>query len=349
MNEMQKKARIKVVAYGLSYLVENRRAMSRKELFAAVRGQTLTYHEVDKKGWQQPVLDRLIEQQLLKSTDDGELKTYSIDNEQSVRLVLENYEAGGTALAAFVFPNEVPMQDLRRIAGAAEIALESMEKTDPTNDPELVQKAADDLQRLLDAGLKLPQGKTLDAAVIDETRRRAALAPVAMPVPPGALPPEANELVTELHSQRVLLTKLHALVDNIEGGLVALSEALAAKMVPAINHMYERVSRVDEATSGVKKRLDAIDDRMVSMQQASEAQASRTKDIVALGTTLSESMKSLDETISRLTAVVQHSDRDRLAELVTRFDRMMQESESLRQMLLDVATTPGTTNGVARP
>ena len=116
MSEEQKRIRIELTFAGIERLYNTPNTpRSRKDFFAAPgrpedysAGRKLAYlKEMQAKPWQQAVLKRLVEAEIIRATSEFE-QLYIIGDEARANLVISDHEKGGLILSHFVFPNEVP-------------------------------------------------------------------------------------------------------------------------------------------------------------------------------------------------------------------------------------------------
>lgn len=179
MKESAKLARIKTSYEGLLFLLEEKRPVTRKELFQ-VSQKDAKDPEVLKAAtsgaWRKAYAQRLVDKGVLIKFKEGRQDRYRTDNEDAVRRILEDHKDGGLLLSRFIFPKEVGPPPSFRPEGVEDPVMEEIE--DEVEDDEeqsdvmevLVRSLVDVRDRLSSLEAKTDKVMSMRAEVI-ETRK----------------------------------------------------------------------------------------------------------------------------------------------------------------------------------
>ncbi len=111
MLESQKRMRLEMVRAGLEALLKDSNAqLSRKAFFTKLdilgmddKKKAIAQKEFATKSWQTATLNRLVNEGIIENIGNE----YKLGTRSKCQLIVDDYNNNGTALAYFIFPNEV--------------------------------------------------------------------------------------------------------------------------------------------------------------------------------------------------------------------------------------------------
>jgi len=316
MKESQKRARMETAVVGLSWLLGQESARTRKEIFIPLKtGSPAQISEALKKPWQTELLDRLIEAEVLERVvfSAGSIG-YKVKDTYAVEKIVRNFEQDGSEMAKYLWPGHT-------------ILPERKEEEPEVADSNEAKEAAPDEKG---ASKELMSSEDANAIVL-----------------------VLKHLVEVIGSnQKVFLQRMDHQIEGLRA-LAPLLDALSKAPDDLKIWGNKQVAEQEKKLNGVGKRLEELEHRVVEAHKLVEASHVTMKTATAAVNKLTESAidvtgvsKLLEAATARTTALQQAVDAlvkrlnaaedDKVGKLLKKLDANASESASLREMMLEL-------------